>query len=346
MRAALLAVLLLAPSAHARQGTRKLLAAFESGKVEDRIRLASALGRSKDKRSTELLIERFDVKKGNPKETDALVQGMGLSGDKRCVEPLQQAWDYMRTTDMQLEGELPAHLQILRWRILEALARIGGDQAISTLSLALNEKDPRVVEEAARGLGKLKVKDAVPALQQLAAKGGNVGQTAIEALADIGDKRALSTLEQLAQSTDRYVEVQTLYALSMLGQRSRIKDLEKLLDGDPGERGIAIMAAYYLIKLDRNSGLQYLDTLTKKSEPAIAVLAAEALGKSNNERAVMPLVEALSSKDQTLRFMSARGLSRLGGTRALGALKKLRDDPNPQVRATALAGLDEWGERD
>lgn len=342
----LLALLLVAPAAHARVSTRKLLAAFESAKPEDRIRLAPALGRSKDKRSTELLIERFDPRKGNPKETDAIVQGLGLSGDARAVEPLQQAWDYMRTTSMQLEGELPAHLQVLRWRILEALGRIGGEQAVATLSTALNESDPRVVEEAARGLGKLKVKDAVPALQTLAAKGGNLGQTAIEALGEIGDKRAVSALEQTLKSTDRYVEVQSLYGLAKLGQRQRIKDLEKLLEGDPGERGVAIMAAFYLVKLDRNSGLQYLDALVKKNDEHVGVLAAEALGKTNNERAVLPLAESLESKDQVLRAMSVRGLSRLGGARAIGALKKLRDDPHPPVRAAALAGLDEWGERD
>jgi HEAT repeat protein len=340
------AILLAALPASARLSTKKLLAAFEQGKVEDRIRLAPALGRIKDGRATQLLIERLDPRKGNPKETAALVQGLGYTEDTLAVQPLIQAWDYMRTTDMQLEGEMPAHLQVLRWRILEALGRIGGEQAVATLSAALNESDPRVVEEAARGLGKLKVKDAVPALQQLAAKGGNVGQTAIEALGEIGDKRAVSALEPLLAGSDPYVEVQALYALAKLGQRQRIKDLEKQLEGDPGERGAAVMAAFYLIKLDRNSGLHYLDGLLKKNDPNLSVIAAEALGKTNNERAVLPLAESLDSKDQAVRHMSVRGLSRLGGARALGALKKLRDDPHPNVRAAALAGLDEWGERD
>src|SRR4051812_47862147 len=103
MRALTLAALLIAPSAHARMATRKLLTAFEQGQTEDKLRLAVALGRSKDKRSTELLIEAYDPKGGNPKLTDALTQGLGWSGDPRAVEPLQRAWDYMRTTDMQLE---------------------------------------------------------------------------------------------------------------------------------------------------------------------------------------------------------------------------------------------------
>lgn len=342
----ILAAVVLAAPAGAKIRVKTLLQEFEQGGREDRVRLAPALGRTKDKRAVDLLLEAFDARLASPRESDAIVQGLGLSGDLRAVEPLQNAWDYMRTAHTQMAGELPGHLQVLRWRILEALARIGGEKAVAVLSEAVNDADTRVVQEAVRGLGILEIKDAVPALQQLALKGGDLGQSAIEALGEIGDKRALSALEQILKSTDKYVEVQALYALAKLGQNERVRALERALEGDPAERGAAIMAAYYLVKLDKNSGIAYLDSLARKKDDPLAPLAAEALGKTGNERAVLPLVEALKNPDSAVRLMAAGGLGRLGGARALSALKKLKSDPNPGVRSTALAGLDEWGERD
>lgn len=338
----LLAAALLAPGAAAKPPVKKLLRQFEQGDSAERARLAPALGRTKDYRAATLLLEAFKPREASPKETLAIAEGLGLSGDERALQPLQTAWDYLRSARMGAE-ELPGHLQVLRWRLLEALGRIGGEEAVAILSEAVNDPDPRVVEEAARGLGRLKVKAAVPALQQLAVKGGNLGQAAIEALAEAGDKRAVSTLEEILKGTDPMVEAQALYALAMLGQRERVQALEKNLKGDNAK--LALLSAYYLVKLDRNSGLAHLHALAKKPEEPLAPLAADALGKTGNPRAVLPLVEALKSPDTSVRLMSARSLGRLGGSRAIKALKSLKDDPNVGVRNAALAALDEWGER-
>lgn len=340
------AAVLAASPAAAKTRTKNVLQIFEQGTLEDRVRVAPALGRSRDKRATDLLLEAFNPRKSSPRETAALVEALGLTADKRAIEPLQAAWDYMRTADMQMAGELPGNLQALRLRILEALARVGGDAAIAILSSAVNDVDPRVVAEAAKGLGYLRVKDAVPALQQLAGKGGSLGQTAVEALGEIGDKRAVSTLEQLLTGTDKYVEAQARYALARLGQKDKIGALEGSLEGDPGDGKAAILAAYYLVKLDRNSGVAYLDAHARKPGDPLAPLAAEALGKTDNPRAVLPLVEAMSSPDTPVRLMCARGLARLGGARAVSALKKLRQDSNVNVRAAAILGLADWGEFD
>ncbi len=336
----------LAAPAVAKTRTKNMLETFEQGKLEDRVRVAPAMGRSRDKRATDLLLEAYNPRKSNPRETLALTEALGLSADKRAIPPLQAAWDYMRTADMQMEGELPGHLQALRLRILEAFARVGGPEAIAVLSTAVNDADPRVVAEAAKGLGLLRVKDAIPALQQLAVKGGNVGQSAIEALADIGDKRAINTLEQLLTGSDKLVDAQARYALARLGQKGYVASLEKTLEGDPGDGKAAILSAYYLVKLDKNSGITYLDTIARKHGDPLAPLAVEALGKTDNPRAVQPVVEAMSAPEAPVRLMCAQALARLGGARAVSALKKLRQDSNVGVRAQAILGLNDWGEFD
>jgi HEAT repeat protein len=339
-----LAAVLAAP-ARAKMREKNLLGEFELGKPEDRVRLAPALGHMKDKKAVDALLAALDVRRAGPRETVAIVDALGQAGDPRAAVELASAEDYLRSMTLQL-GELPAHLQVLRGRILEALSRVGGEQAVTILEQSVNDKDPRVVEEAVRGLGRLQVKDAVPALQQLAAQGGDMTQAVFEALAAIGDKRAESTLEQGLAGPDKFANVEAAYALAKLGRKDMVGRLEAALKSDSGSEKVGVLAAYYLAKMDRTSGLDHLVALIKKPDAGFAVVAADALGKSENPRAVLPLTEALKSDDSALRASVARGLGLLGGTRAIAALRKLVSDPNPGVHIAALTALSGLGEVD
>ena len=339
-----LATLSAVPS-RAKEREKTVLGDFASGKAEDRIRLAPALGRMKDKKAADALLDAFDVRRSDPREAAALVDALGLTGDPRAVAEIAAADDYLRSMSLQA-GELPANLQLLRAKILEALGRLGGDQAVSILEESVNDKDPRIVEEAVRGLGRLQIKEAVPALQQLASQGGEMTRTAFEAFASIGDKRAVSTLEQGLANSDKFINVEAAYALAKLGRAGMVSRLEASLQNDPGSEKVGVLAAYYLARMDRVSGLDHLVALMKKPDSGFAVPAAEALGESENPRAVLPLVEAVKADDSSLRLSIARGLGRLGGARALSALRKLRADPNPGVHNAALISLAELGEVD
>jgi HEAT repeat protein len=340
--AALLVVLAVLP-ASAKTREKNLLNDFEMGKTEDRIRLAPALGFRKDKKAVDALLNAIDVKRGNPRETVAIVEALGVAGDPRAAAELASAVDYLRSLSLQL-GELPAHLQVLRVKVLEALSRVGGEQAVTILEESINDKDPRVVEEAVRGVGRLQIKDAVPALQQLAGQGGDMTQAVFESLAEIGDKRAVSTLEQGLASGDKFTEVEAAYALAKLGRKDMAARLDAALKNDPGTEKVGILAGYYLAKLDKTSGLAHLERLMKKPDSGYSVLAADAMGKSGNQRAVLPLVESAKSDDSSLRLSVARGLGLLGGKRAVGELKVMREDPNAGVRAAALSSLAQLGE--
>lgn len=341
-RAALCAALLCAP-ASARSRPKALVRDFEAGKTEDRVRLAPALGRLRERKATDALLAALDVRGGNPRETAAIVAALGEAGDARAAEPLAAAWDYLRSLGLQM-GELPAHLQTLRAGILESLAGIGGERATSVLEGALGDADPRVVRQAIKGLGRLQVKAAVPALRSLAGSGGDVTQAVLEALGEIGDSRGASTLEDALKSGDRFVEVEAAYGLARMGRKGMTARLESSLKADPGEEKVALLAAHYLARLDRASGLEHLEkAMTRRGSPH-AVLAAESLGKSGNPRAVLPLVEASRGEDPALRLAAAVALGRLGGTRAVGALKALRQDQNPSVRSMAAASLARLGE--
>jgi HEAT repeat protein len=343
----LLALTLLAAAlpAAAKPKLKPLLEAFNEGKSADRRRLAVPLGRTRETKAVDALIIAFDPKRGDPRETAALVEGLGLSGDPRAMDHLAGAWDYMNTVTMQL-GELPAHLQLVRWKILEAMARLGGSQAVTTLSTALNDADPRVVEEAVRGLARLKIRDAAPALQQLAvsADSPNLRQAVFEALGELGDRRAVSTLRQALNTPDKFVEIQAAYGLARLGDKEMLPRLQDALKTDPGAVKQGVLAGYYLVKLDRDAGLDYFAGLLKGRDFALSALAAEALGKTDNPRAALVLVEHHRHEDPQTRLSIARALSRLGGSRSFSALRKMAGDSHPGVRAAALTGLADWGE--
>ena len=334
------------PAAARKPNVKDLVKNFEAAKTDERVRMAATLGHMKDKKATDALILAFDIKRGNPRESAAYIEALGIAGDPRAVEPLATAWDYLRSLILQM-GELPGNLQVLRWKILDALSRVGGDQATRILSEALNEQDPRVVEEAVRGLGRLQIKEAVPALQQLAQGAtGNLLQAIFEALGDIGDKRAVSTLEQAITNPDKFIEVEVSYALTKLGKKEALVRLNSFLAGDPGEDKVGLLAAYYLVKLDKDSGLSHLEAMMKKPDSPLAPVAADTLGKTENPRAVLVLVEASKAPDPSVRLSVARSLGRLGGGRAVTALKKMRADSNPGVRSAAINGLADLGEND
>jgi hypothetical protein len=75
----------------------------------------------------------------------------------------------------------------------------------------------------------------------------------------------------------------------------------------------------------------------------VRVQAALQLGRSEQIKAVAPLVDALDDPHASVRAAAAAGLKMLGDPRALGALKQHRLDPSDPVRAQvhdAIAALE------
>ncbi|MDE2490457.1 MAG: HEAT repeat domain-containing protein [Elusimicrobia bacterium] len=347
--ASLFLLALCAAPALARVREKTLLRDFDQGTADDRVRLAPALGRLGGKKAVESLLLALDVKHDSPRTTTAIVAALGRAGDPRAVDELTRTWDYLNSMTLQL-GELPAGLQVLRVETADALSRCGGKPAVAILETALGDKDPRVVEAAVRGLGRLQDQNAVPALRRLVGASDDLTQAVFESLGRIGDGRCVATLEQGLKMPSKFANIEAAYGLALAGPRKRRKESVRRLEGwlkeDPGEEKAAVLAAYYLAKLDETPGLDHLVKLMNKADSPYAALAAESLGKSGDERAVLPLTIAAKSPDGSVRLAIARALGRLGGTRAVAALRRLRDDPNPGVRAAAAGSLTALGELD
>ena len=345
LRARLCAVLLLlaAAPAAAKPSVGRLLKLLPQVQGDGQLRLIRALGRSgKPKDAAGPLLALLDVRKDSPRRSAVIVEALGRLGDGRAAGALLGAWDYLVSLRQQMD--LTAQVQVLRLAVIEALGGVGGEAAGRALLEALSDPDPAVVQAAARALGAMRERKAVDALAELAGRGGDVGQSACEALGAVGDAKGWPALERVLRAENAVQAAPAAYGLARLGRKEGGKALEAMLESSLTGEASGRVAAYYLVRLDRRAGLDFLAQLLESEQSGLPLLAAEALGKAGNERAVLPLVEALPGAETSLRLAIAQALGRLGGTRAAAALKKLRDDGNMAVRNAAAAALEDLGE--
>lgn len=340
--ALLIVLAFLAAPAAAKPTVKKLLKELKSAAGEPQLRVIRSLGRTKKSGAVEPLLALFDIRKDNPKRSAAIVEALGRLGDQKAVNALAGAWDYLDS--LKLRTELPPHLQILRGSIIEALGELGGERAGQLAMAALADEDERIVEKAVRALGGIKEKRAIDALIELSTRGGNLSQAVYEALGEIGEARAVPVLEKGLKKEKTLDRIPAAYGLALLGREQGIAALKFFLEPGPDGDKPGILAGYYLARLNKTAGLDYLVMLLDSDGTPVQLLAAEALGKTRNKKAVLPLAEALESADAVLRLTVVRGLGTLGGSRAIVTLKRQRDDPNAAVRGAVKLALADLGE--
>ncbi len=174
-------------------------------------------------------------------DPDMLVASDAMKGLKRigapAVEPLVNAMSATKPLSCQLAMEAlreidpgkarEVALDLLQRGITDArsaamrtISRVGGDEDIPLLIEALSDSDPYgVVRDAVEALGRLKAKDAVPALIiTLDHPEEWIALRAAYALAAIGDKSAIPALEaKLSANNPRLVINAATDALKCLG---------------------------------------------------------------------------------------------------------------------------------
>ena len=85
---------------------------------------------------------------------------------------------------------------------------------------------------------------------------------------------------------------------------------------------------------------RYINDL-KDSESTIRMIAASKLGRTNDSRAVEPLIAALSDRDFRVRANAADSLAYLADKRAVEPLKRVEDDDKvDMVRRVAKESLE------
>lgn len=327
-------------SASAKSVVDKLAQEIPSANVDRRVEIARELGRSRDHKAVPLELSLFDIRSGDPKLSLAVVKALGELADPSAEEPLTGAWDYLNGVRLGLGDDLPANQVVLREAVAQSLGEIGGDRSREILLQSLSDVDSVVVEKAARGLGRLREKRAIEPLLELISRRGAVGQAAFESLADIGDPRAVARLEATLKTGDSMLQAQAAYALSRCRNDASDKmALSGLMLGEGNEMAARILAAYYLIRIGREEGLEFLGQTLRTGTASDQALAAQALGKSGSPRAAAALIDGLKGADEPRKLAIIANLEILGGPKAAATLKKLEGDKFLSVRQAALMGL-------
>ncbi|MCH8273162.1 MAG: HEAT repeat domain-containing protein [Armatimonadetes bacterium] len=172
-------------------------------------------------------------------------------------------------------------------------------------------------EELVRQLGSNNIDDLKSARQELMLMGdeavlaliaglrdkkANVRAESASTLSLIGDERAASPLINALSDPNENVRREAAIALGSLGVQEAVEPLIQLLREGGGERSSV----------------------------------AQGLGWLRDVRAVLPLLDCLSSDDRSLRHLAAFALGEIGDRRALDALDRMAlSEPEPGARLAA-----------
>jgi len=218
----------------------------------------------------------------------------------------------------------------IKMDIAIALGKIGGDSAISVLTLALKDNNVYVRTEAASALGETHSRKAVlPLINALNDEGGTVAEMAAEALGKIKDRRAVRPLIQLLDH--RYLSDDAIAALGEIGDTTAVSYLLRYSGkADDPDRELAIVALGSI--KDRRAVDRLIALLTDQKESwSIRKAAARALGSFKQKKVVNALIASLNDSNMFVIENAARSLGAIGDTLAIAALRRRlinEDDSN------------------
>ena len=295
-----------------------LIAALGSSNRKMRRHAAEAPDRLGHGRAVESLIAALKDSNGEARRRAA--EALGKLGDKRAAMPLIAA---LEDSD---EG--------VRRCAAEALEKLGGGRAAKRLIAALGDGNEQV-----RRLVALQLRDiwsgAEPSLpsniDRLARRG------AAEALAILGDTRAVKPFIAALADDDEEVQWIAAEALGKLGDTRAVEPLIAALE--ESEKEVREIAAQAMGKLGNTRAVEPLIAAFGDSYGSMRRSAAEALGKLGDGRAVEPLIAALGDGNDEVRRAAAEALGEMGDSRAVEPLVAALSDNDSLVRKIAALAL-------
>jgi HEAT repeat protein len=295
-----------------------------------RAKAAEDLGRMRDPVALEGLIQALNDEEKQVRIRAA--EGLGKIGDPKAIEPLVAAMVYgfvdntARYSSEALadigQPALPALVNALRSKdryqrgyAASALGRIGSTTAVGPLVEVLRSRDDEWVRrEAAEALGRIGDAAAFdPLVQGLRDSEDGVRSTAAVALGELGNARAEGPLIDALRRGNSTVCCMAAKALGKIG----------------GEKGIAALTTVALESHDIDVECAAIEALGNMGQAAVtslvgifraaigahvALVAALALARTGDPRAVDTLKEGLQHSDEHVRHAARNALQSLGAS--------------------------------
>ena len=219
-----------------------------------------------------------------------------------------------------------------RQEALAALGTLGArERAIQLVVAALDDKDPSVRQLAARSLGQMHAKSAIPKLREaLNDDSAGVSFAAAKSLWDMGDH----------SGRDVFIEILSGEKSNSSGMmKDQMESAKKHLQ-DP--RGLAVIGAKEAASSlfgPAGWGITIVEEVTKDRSASARAMSAALLGHDAGKDAVRELDDALWDKNWIVRAAAAQAL---GGSKRRDQIKHLRAllwDGKPAVRYMAAASI-------
>lgn len=267
-----------------------------------------------------------------------------------AIEAYQRYRDLARRHSPELltkiaHGALNDRDNVVRLFSADALGWLGNPETTAHLRRALKQGSPAVRGTAARALGLLDAKEAVPDLLE-ALKDPGADIPASGALAILREKVAVPRLLEVLEKGDILLREMAAYALGTIGDPTAVPGLRAALRSTPsGWHQVA--ASFALWRLgERGEGIFDPKTALRSDDPSVRSAAVTACGLLGVTEAVPDLRQLLKDEDNTIRRDAARALGLLGDRTVLVDLRSALNDPAHDVADAAAEALFRLGDKD
>ena len=274
----------------------------------------------------------------DPKVRNTTIDALGRIGGPEAAKVLVPL---LREKTGLISGEGSSYQMEKSAGVWPVLSRIGDKSIVPDVIPVLKDADPTRRANAARVLGALKDPRAIDALTPLLKDRSEdvhwspVCETAVEALGDIGDPKALPALFE-AVMNPKCKQAKAVESIGKIKGEQAVAFLEGLLDNPSARAAGAAPAAMKALggSGDKRAVKPLVRMLTSSFHDYIAA-AAEALGRLGDPSAADDLVPLMNDVPE-----AAVALGTLGDKRAVEPLLEMLGDPRQNLDvANALAGL-------
>ncbi len=215
------------------------------------------------------------------------------------------------------------------------------EDLIPELIKVFKAKDAVLRQRAVEALGDIRLEEGYKALpEMLKDPSSEVRSATVASLAKYEDKKdeVLPLLHDLLKDKEPQVVRDAVKAMAEIGQKAAVSMLIEALDSD--DTVTQTLAIKELGKLRAVEAADKIIELLKSDKYTIRMLAAEALGEIKDQKAVKPLGELLKDQNDEVRKAAVTAVGKMGGAELEDMLLQQLDSNDVDMRSRALDALE------
>ncbi|MGD9581193.1 MAG: HEAT repeat domain-containing protein, partial [Vampirovibrionia bacterium] len=288
----------------------------------------NALMENKNPRAIQPLINKLFNSSGNSKIIDQITKALSKLGTNEMtqlyIDALHSKKQYVKFAITKSAIDAPASFWSekviieaandeepeIKSMALFALKRTGSKGSVSTIIESLNDYDSSVRLSAIRSLSSLP-------------EASNYKNKFVETFNDEDFKVRIAAVKSLANvKADWVMEV-----------------LEDVVENNPDENMAMTAITAMSESPDKNSAVPFLGKIARSDNANLSYTACNALVNIDNTLVRKELIKNLKTPSNNVKINTLIALERLGDSSAIGAIQRLKDDPDPKVQKQAMQTL-------